>query len=98
LEVAFESPHVFMAFKKILAKEPQELERFKTYRENQIRERIDEWLAANNYLHDPDFVNPIDENPDEDEEDLADEYRNDEEDDEDDRLLDDDSEDFSPRK
>ena len=61
LKVAFESPHFFMAFRKILASEPAELEKFQKERARVIQERIDEWLMANNYAHDPDFVNQADE-------------------------------------
>ncbi len=68
LEMAFESPHVYSAFSKILEKDPSELERFHADRKRLIRSRIDEWLQANNYEHDDEFVNPFDETPEDDEE------------------------------
>ena len=70
LEMAFESPHSYMAFHKILEKEPPELKLFLADREKLVRERIDQWLAANDYIHDSSFVNPLDElSENEDEED-----------------------------
>ena len=66
LEVAFESPHVYSAFCKILEKDKDELARFHAGRAKLIRGRIDEWLQANNFEHDDNFVNPYDETPDDD--------------------------------
>ncbi|MFX7086577.1 hypothetical protein ABTI07_18440, partial [Acinetobacter baumannii] len=67
LDVAVESPHVLMAFRKILEKNKTELERLQKYKEALTEERIAEWLHANFYEHDPDFINPLDETGDDDE-------------------------------
>lgn len=66
LEMAFESPHSYMAFKKILEKEPAELHRFLEFREQLIKSRINEWLSANGYVHDATFINPLDDFLDDD--------------------------------
>lgn len=47
LEMAFESPHTFSAFQKILAGSPDELKRFEQFLTNRLKERILEWLNAN---------------------------------------------------
>ncbi|HEY9680959.1 MAG TPA: UPF0158 family protein [Oculatellaceae cyanobacterium] len=58
LEMAFESPHVYSSFCKILEKEPRERDRFLESRQQLIRERINEWLEANNYEYDANYTNP----------------------------------------
>ncbi|MCC6980263.1 MAG: hypothetical protein IT343_18230 [Candidatus Melainabacteria bacterium] len=47
LPIAFESPHKVSAFRKILEKAPDELQRFDEFRENKILTRIEKWLNAN---------------------------------------------------
>jgi len=44
--IAFESPDISGAFKKILAGK-EELDRWLEFRDNRVRERIHEWLKAN---------------------------------------------------
>ena len=78
LEMAFESPHVYSAFLKILEKEPVEKERFLAARQVLIRERIDEWLSANNYEHDALYTNPYFASDDDEDFDEFDDYRTDE--------------------
>jgi hypothetical protein len=94
LEMAFESPHSYMAFRKILEKEPVELKNFLEDREKLVRSRIDEWLSANGYIHDASFVNPLDELSEEDDD--ADQYDKDDKDYEDEDDDQGDSDDFSP--
>jgi hypothetical protein len=94
LEMAFESPHSYMAFRKILEKEPVELKNFLDDRDQLTRSRIDEWLSANGYSHDASFVNPLDDLSEDDEEDEGDDYVDDYGDDEDDTEKD--ANDFSP--
>lgn len=47
LPIAFESPHKVSAFRKILEKAPDELQRFDEFREKQILRRVEKWLKAN---------------------------------------------------
>jgi citrate lyase beta subunit len=47
LPIAFESPHKVSAFRKILEKAPDELQRFDDFREKQILRRVEKWLNAN---------------------------------------------------
>jgi len=47
LPIAFESPHKVSAFRKILEKAPDELQRFDEFREKQILRRVEKWLNAN---------------------------------------------------
>jgi len=47
LPIAFESPHKVSAFRKILEKAPEELQRFDEFREKQILRRVEKWLNAN---------------------------------------------------
>ena len=47
LPIAFESPHKVSAFRKILEKAPDELQRFDDFREKQILRRVEKWLTAN---------------------------------------------------
>ena len=47
LPIAFESPHKVSAFRKILEKAPDELQRFEDFREKQILGRVEKWLNAN---------------------------------------------------
>ena len=94
LEMAFESPHSYMAFRKILEKDSAELSRFLDDRGQLIRSRIDEWLSANGYVHDASYVNPLDELSEDDEEnDESDDYYDDGDEDEDTER---DANDFSP--
>lgn len=44
--IAFESPDLSGAFKKILSSSP-ELVRWQEFRDNRVKERIQEWLKAN---------------------------------------------------
>lgn len=46
LPIAFESPHKVSAFRKILEKNPDELNRFDNFREKQILRRVEKWLNA----------------------------------------------------
>ena len=98
LEMAFESPHSYMSFRKILEKDPAELKRFLDDRDALVRSRIDEWLSANGYIHDASYVNPLDElSEDDDQAEKDDYYENDDdfgEDDDDDTARD--ANDFSP--
>jgi hypothetical protein len=94
LEMAFESPHSYMAFRKILEKDSAELSSFLDDRDQLIRSRIDEWLSANGYVHDASYVNPLDDLSEDDEEnDEADDYYDDGDEDEDSEK---DANDFSP--
>ncbi len=93
LEMAFESPHSYMAFRKILEKDSAELSRFLTDRDQLIRSRIDEWLAANNYVHDASCVNPLDELSHDNEDD---DYYDDDSVDNDEDDTEKDANDFSP--
>ncbi len=45
--IAFESPHLSASFKKILSGHEDELTRWQEFRDNRVRERIQEWLKAN---------------------------------------------------
>lgn len=45
--IAFESPDVTGAIKKILASNKDELKRWQVFKNNRVRERIEEWLKAN---------------------------------------------------
>ncbi|HNB21385.1 MAG TPA: UPF0158 family protein [Candidatus Melainabacteria bacterium] len=47
LPIAFESPHKVSAFRKILEKHPEELQRFDEFREKSMLNRIEKWLNAN---------------------------------------------------
>jgi hypothetical protein len=47
LDVAFESPHVLSAFRKILENHPEELKNLNEYLEEKVLKRIHTWLAAN---------------------------------------------------
>jgi hypothetical protein len=47
LEIAMEAPDSVHACRSILSKYPEELTRWDSFRVSRIRERIDEWLAAN---------------------------------------------------
>lgn len=47
LPIAFESPHKVSAFRKILEKHPEELQRFEDFREKAMLTRIEKWLKAN---------------------------------------------------
>lgn len=47
LPIAFESPHKVSAFRKILEKYPEELQRFDQFREKIMLNRIEKWLTAN---------------------------------------------------
>lgn len=47
LSMAFESPHVLSAFKKILEKEPDEQKRLDEFRTSLAKKRIEAWLTAN---------------------------------------------------
>ncbi|HIN67389.1 MAG TPA: hypothetical protein EYM95_22340 [Candidatus Obscuribacterales bacterium] len=47
LPIAFESPHKVSAFRKILEKHPEELQRFEDFREKSMLDRIEKWLKAN---------------------------------------------------
>jgi hypothetical protein len=47
LPIAFESPHKVSAFRKILEKAPEELQRFDEFREERILHRVEKWLNAN---------------------------------------------------
>jgi hypothetical protein len=60
LDVAFESPHVLSAFRKILQGEPNELAHLESYRQELLTARINEWLSANGYAHDPTHINQFD--------------------------------------
>ena len=51
LDMAFESPHPLEAFIKILSSKPEELTRFKEFRESRALIRLKQWLQANS-LHD----------------------------------------------
>jgi hypothetical protein len=51
LDMAFESPHPLEAFIKILSSKPEELARFKEFRESRALLRLKQWLQANS-LHD----------------------------------------------
>lgn len=62
LEMAFESPHQLSSFRKILEGKSNYLERFESYRTDRITERVNEWLNANAYKHDPEAKNELDEN------------------------------------
>jgi len=46
LSMAFESPHVESAFKKILAPHPEQLERFESFMQEKTKLRIEEWLQS----------------------------------------------------
>ena len=65
LEMAFESPHHLSSFRKILQSRADVLERFESFRTERITGRINEWLEANAYKHDPDAVNVMDEDSNE---------------------------------
>lgn len=45
--IAFESPDLTGAFKKILSSKKEELDRWQEFRDNRVRERIQKWLKAN---------------------------------------------------
>ncbi len=45
--IAFESPDLSGSFNKILASNKDELNRWQEFRDNRVRERIEEWLKAN---------------------------------------------------
>jgi cobalamin biosynthesis protein CobT len=91
LDMAFESPHAYMAFRKILEKDPAELSRFLDDRDQLIKSRIDEWLSANGFNHDANFENPLDDiSEDNEDEDYDDDDGDGEDDDEKD------ANDFSP--
>jgi hypothetical protein len=62
LSMAFESPHQLSSFRKILEGKGDYLERFEAYRTERITGRINEWLHANAFKHDPDAKNELDEN------------------------------------
>jgi Uncharacterised protein family (UPF0158) len=47
IKIAFESPHVFEAFKKILSSYPDILKRLDTYLYESTKREVMEWLAAN---------------------------------------------------
>jgi hypothetical protein len=47
LEVALEAPDPVYACRTILSKYPEELSRWTAFREDSIRRRINQWLAAN---------------------------------------------------
>jgi len=47
LSIAFESPHLLSAFKKILEKNPAELRRLDEFRAQKVEKRIQQWLHAN---------------------------------------------------
>jgi hypothetical protein len=51
LDMAFESPHPLEAFIKILSSNPEQLARFKEFRESRALLRLKQWLQANS-LHD----------------------------------------------
>jgi hypothetical protein len=51
LDMAFESPHFVDAFVKILSSNPEELARFREFRESRALLRLKQWLQANS-LHD----------------------------------------------
>ena len=51
LDMAFESPHPLEAFIKILSSNPEELARFKEFRQSRALVRLKQWLQANS-LHD----------------------------------------------
>ncbi|MBU6453628.1 MAG: UPF0158 family protein [Cyanobacteria bacterium REEB67] len=51
LDMAFESPHPLESFIKILSGRPEELERFKQFRESRAMIKLKQWLQAN-ALHD----------------------------------------------
>ncbi len=57
LEMAFESPHLLSSFRKILEKDESELKRLEDFRTCRLQARIDEWLRANGYVHDPKAIN-----------------------------------------
>lgn len=48
--IAFESPDLSGAFKKILSSNKDELDRWQEFRDNRVKERIEEWLKAN-FVH-----------------------------------------------
>jgi hypothetical protein len=60
LDVAFESPHILSAFRKILQAQPAELANLESYRADLLTARINEWLAANGFAHDPKHINSFD--------------------------------------
>ena len=47
LPIAFESPHVLSAFRKILDPIPDELERMNQYLDERVRKRVASWMKAN---------------------------------------------------
>ncbi len=47
LDMALESPHPLSGFNKVLANQPEELARFKEFRESRVRLRIKQWFEAN---------------------------------------------------
>ena len=47
LEMAFESPHLLSAFKKIVSSDADELKRLEEFRTDKTRARIEKWLKAN---------------------------------------------------
>jgi hypothetical protein len=73
LSIAFESPHLLLAFKKILEKNPDELRRLDEFRAQKVEKRIQQWLFAN---HIPSSFK-VDETEDFEEDDDFDEPEND---------------------
>lgn len=47
LSVAFESPHLLSAFKKILESSPSEASRLDQFRNEKVEKRVQQWLKAN---------------------------------------------------
>ena len=76
LDMAFESPHQLSAFRKILDGKGSYLRNFENFRNERITERVNEWLNANFFRHDPDAKNELDENSD----DFFDDFYDDEDD------------------
>jgi len=50
LDMALESPHPLSGFTKVLTPYPEELERFKEFRESRVRLRIRQWFEANSLV------------------------------------------------
>lgn len=50
IRIAFESPHVLTAFKKILSSRPELLERLEKYLYNSTKREVMEWLNANGIM------------------------------------------------
>ncbi len=47
LPVAMESPNALFAFKSVLSKYPDEIQRWEEFRKSRLRIRIKQWLSAN---------------------------------------------------